>query len=137
MVTGLAEDLLAYGDHYFETGDSQTATRLYEATRRMGEQVAGGADLARERQAGLDIQYASVEALAQAVGSDANQGRIDELTAASLDLTAGYEELRAIFETVNDLLFGENSLDFWDVVSEAILSGGDLNLLESLDLESI
>lgn len=70
-LTGLARELMAFGEQFESAGDYETALRIYEAITNMGRQISGSAKLSQEQTAGFDIQWEALNAMDALAGSGA------------------------------------------------------------------
>ncbi|MBN2308368.1 MAG: hypothetical protein JXR94_05320, partial [Candidatus Hydrogenedentes bacterium] len=129
----LSDDLLEYGQEYWEMGDVQAAQQIFEAVQQMGEQIEQGAALAQELLAALDIQRAAVDVLEGLYTALESVTGIEALTADTIDLVSGLEEIGSFFAALDELLFGTGDTSLWTMISDVILQEGDLTLFDYLE----
>ena len=130
MLCDLARELLQSGQAYEAQGDLDTARDVYEATRRLGEQVAGNAPLSEEALAGVDIQRMALEELEALYGHSGLAGDIEQLTSSALALVSQIDSLGEILESLNQIILDGGDPGFWIQLSEQILEWGDLLLFQ-------
>lgn len=127
-LTAFASDLIATGQRYQESGDTETASSVFLAALELGRQLDSGADLSQERLAALDIQ-------SQAIGALRSLEREDDdvlLTIAAEDLYESTWGLREYFSNLGLLFAGDLDDVLLRTIGEIILEHGDLGLLEAI-----
>jgi anti-sigma factor RsiW len=129
----LGGDLLEYGQHCFEAGDFASAEQIFGAVHELGAQLDGNADFAQEQLAALDIQDAAIGALEVLYAALESTEGLEELTAQTVALFEGFQQIGDIIVALDSLFFGEASTDFWTRVSDVVLGQGDWNLLGYLE----
>jgi tetratricopeptide (TPR) repeat protein len=126
-LSGLAQQMLQYGEYYEGLGDYETAQALYNAAHNFGLQMDQGASFANERLAALETQQSalgSLQGLYEILGNEENvQVMLDSLQI----LTLGLNELYQVFDQQNQL-FNGTDLSAILTIAGTILLSGDLNL---------
>ncbi len=132
MLCDLGRELLQSGQAYEAQGDLDTARQVYEATRRLGEQVAENAPLSEEALAGVDIQRMALEELEALYGVSELAVDIEQLTSSALALVNQIDSLGEILGSLNQLILDGGDAGFWLQLSEQILEWGDLLLFRDV-----
>lgn len=129
----LANQLMGHGREYLAAGDSTTAQAIFEAVLEMGRQIDQGASLAQDRQAGIDIQRAAIEALQPVYSAAGQVAEIQRLLEAANGINAALGQLTEYLGLVNVQIGGiplESA--FWLLIADTILREGDLDLLDAI-----
>lgn len=129
----LGKNLLEYGQDYMAVRDYDTAEDIFEAVQRLGQQAEEGALFSQEQLAGLDMQAAAIDELEQLYTAIESIEGIDQLATQTSDLVASIDQLGGFFDALDQLFFGEESSDFFNMVSGWILQSGDLALFDYLE----
>ena len=116
---------------YETEGDANTAQQVYEATERLGQQVAESAQLSEEALAGVDIQRMAMEQLEVLYANGGFTGDLGRFTSSALELVNQINSLGGVLESLDQLFLSAGDSSFWSGLSEQILLFGDLVLFES------
>ncbi|MDZ4861097.1 MAG: hypothetical protein SGI88_19165 [Candidatus Hydrogenedentes bacterium] len=125
----LASDLLDYGQVFLSANDTQTAENIFRAVEQMGRQVEEGATFSQEQLAGMDIQAQALDAMGALYATIESVDGVSDVTASIEALTGRIGELDTFFTALDALFTSSMTEEFWNEISDLLLSSGDLTLL--------
>jgi tetratricopeptide (TPR) repeat protein len=128
-IVGLGAQLLQYGKDTEQSGNLDLARQIYESVQTFGRQVAVGTNQSVEHLAGLDIQSAAVDALAQLFTFLGAKPELDALTTQTQDLVTAYSAIVQFFQSL-DAFFAQLPQELVQMVTDFILQFGDLGVLD-------
>jgi tetratricopeptide (TPR) repeat protein len=128
-LVGLGAQLLQYGKDSEQSGNLDLARQIYDSVLTFGRQVSAGTNQSAERLAGLDIQSAAVDSLAQLFTFLGAKPELDALTSQTQDLVTAYSAIVQFFQSL-DGFFAQLPQELIQMVADFILQFGDLGLLD-------
>jgi len=130
-IAGLRNELMDYGAYYEELGDIETAQQIYNAVSELGAQLARGADMAVERQYGLETQQEAVLAITTMLQDPQVTALIgDTLSFLATSLVEVGQYIQASQELVINPSLSEQ-ID-WTAYLEHVIRYGDLDISDFL-----
>ncbi len=125
-VRDLRASLLVQGDYYASQGDYEAADTIYDAVRKMGEQVEAGAGYFNEAIAGLETQEEALRRQRNLADLWRGSEAVEAVTQSLNLLSQAWRELERYVERYNEA-FLSASHDFLNNLTDVALHYGDLS----------
>jgi len=134
-VEALRNELLDYGARYEELGDAETAQQIYNAVKELGYQLEVGADMAVERQYGLETQHEAILAI-QGISEALQNPDVVALLDDSLNsLVTGIADVAGYIQARQAMILNPAITERvdWQGYLDHVIRNGDLNITGFID----
>lgn len=134
-IATLRNELLDYGAHYEEMGEFETARQIYNAVNQLGQQIAVGADLAVERQSGLETQQEAILAI-QGIAEAFQDPEIVAFLGNQLaNLASGIANVTHYISARQDMVMNPATASRlnWPALLDRMITSGDLDIGDFLN----
>lgn len=131
----LRNELLDYGAFFEEQGEFESARQVYNAVNQLGQQLTVDADLAVERQVGMETQQEAIRAIQNIAEAFEEPGIVAALSETLSVLATGLADIGRYIQAQQEMVRNPGLADQidWPALLNHMIQNGDLNIADFLE----